>query len=80
MFCYFIENAIQNNYKLTFPRKASSNVKVKFELFMERKTMKIPKQECAVEFRELAVQRIRGDIKFGALSKELGAHEQPLRN
>ena len=41
---------------------------------------KIPKQEYTAEFRELAAQRIREGVKFGALNKELGVNEQTLRN
>lgn len=47
---------------------------------MERKTMKIPKQEYTAEFKELAVKRTKEGVTPGALSKELGGSEQTLRN
>lgn len=42
--------------------------------------MKIPKQEHTVEFRELAVKRIKEGLTPGVVSKELGVSDQTLRN
>ena len=42
--------------------------------------MKIPKQEYTVEFKELAVKRVRDGQAVGAVAKELGLIEQTLRN
>lgn len=47
---------------------------------MEREMMKIPKQEYAAEFKELAVKRIQEGVTPGALSKELGVSEQTVRD
>lgn len=47
---------------------------------MERKMMKIPKQEYTAEFKELAVKRIQEGVTPGALSKGLGVSEQTVRN
>lgn len=42
--------------------------------------MKISKQEYTVEFKELAVKRIKEGSDAGALSKKLGDSEQTIRN
>ena len=42
--------------------------------------MKIPKQEYTAEFKELAVKRVKGGQSVGAVAKDLGLIEQPLRN
>ena len=42
--------------------------------------MKIPKQQYATEFKELAVKRVRDGQSAGAVAKELELIEQPLRN
>lgn len=42
--------------------------------------MKIPKQEYTVEFKELAVKRVKDGQTAGAVAKELGLIEQTLRN
>jgi transposase len=42
--------------------------------------MKIPKQAYTAEFRELAVKRVKSGQSFGITAKELGVHEQSLRN
>jgi transposase-like protein len=41
---------------------------------------KIPKQEYTAEFKELAVKRVKGGQRIGAVAKELGLVEQTLRN
>ncbi len=41
---------------------------------------KIPKQEYTVEFKDLAVKRVRSGQSVGAVAKELGLVEQTLRN
>ena len=41
---------------------------------------KIPKQECTVEFKEGAVQRVNGGEGIRAVAKDLGLVEQTLRN
>jgi transposase len=41
---------------------------------------KIPKQEYAAEFKELAVKRVKAGQTVGAVAKELGRVEQTLRN
>jgi transposase len=47
---------------------------------MERKMMKIPKQEYTAEFKELAVKRVKSGQTAGAVAKDLGLIEQTLRN
>jgi transposase len=47
---------------------------------LERKMMKILKQEYTTEFKELAVKRIKEGLSPGAVSKELGVSDQTLRN
>jgi len=47
---------------------------------LERKMMKIPKQEYTAEFKELAVKHIKEGLTPGAVSKELGVSDQTLRN
>ena len=42
--------------------------------------MKIPKQEYTAEFKELAVKRVKAGQTAGAVAKDLGLSEQPLRN
>jgi transposase len=42
--------------------------------------LKIPKQEFTVEFRELAVKRVKARQGVGAVARELGISEQTLRN
>ena len=42
--------------------------------------MKIPKREFTAEFRELAVQRVKGGQGIGAVARELGISDQTLRN
>ena len=42
--------------------------------------MKIPKQEYTVEFKELAVKRVKDGQSVGAVAKDLGLIEQTLRN
>jgi len=42
--------------------------------------MKIPKQEYTVEFKALAVKRVKGGQSAGAVAKDLGLIEQTLRN
>lgn len=42
--------------------------------------MKIPKQEYTVEFKELAVKRVKAGQSIGAVARELGLVEQTLRN
>ena len=41
---------------------------------------KIPKQEFTTEFKELAVQRVKGGQGVSAVAKDLGLVEQTLRN
>jgi transposase len=41
---------------------------------------KIPKQEYTVQFKELAVKRVKSGQGIGAVAKELGLVEQTLRN
>jgi len=41
---------------------------------------KIPKQECTVQFKELAAKRVRGGQGIGAVAKELGLVEQTPPN
>ena len=41
---------------------------------------KIPKPEYTLEFRELAVKRVKSGMTIGAVAKELGLVEQTLRN
>ena len=41
---------------------------------------KIPKQEYTVQFKELAVKRVKSGQGVGAVAKELGLVEQTLRN
>ena len=41
--------------------------------------MKIPKQEYTLEFKELAVKRIKEGLTPGAVGKELGVSDQTLR-
>lgn len=50
------------------------------DVTMERKTMKIPKQEYTAEFKELAVKRVKEGQSIGAVARELGLVEQTLRN
>jgi transposase len=42
--------------------------------------VKIPKQEYTVEFKELAVKRVKDGQSVGAAAKDLGLIEQTLRN
>ena len=42
--------------------------------------MKIPKQEYTIEFKELAVKRVKAGQSVGAAAKEMGLVEQTLRN
>ena len=41
---------------------------------------KIPKQEYAAEFKELAVKRVKSGEIVGAVARDLGVAEQTLRN
>ncbi len=41
---------------------------------------KIPRQEYTVQFKELAVKRVKSGQGVGAVAKELGLVEQTLRN
>ena|SRR6266496_3111269 len=41
---------------------------------------KIPKQEYTVEFKELAVKRVKSGETVGAVARDLGLVEQTLRN
>jgi len=41
---------------------------------------KIPKQAYTVEFKALAVERVRAGLAVGAAARELGLIEQTLRN
>ncbi len=42
--------------------------------------MQIPKQQYTIEFKELAVKRVKDGLTAGAAAKELGLVEQTLRN
>ena len=42
--------------------------------------MKIPKQAYTVEFKELAVKRVKDGQSVGPVCKELGLSDQTLRN
>ncbi len=42
--------------------------------------MKIPRQSYTLEFKELAVKRVKDGQSFSAVAKELGINEQTLRN
>lgn len=42
--------------------------------------MKIPRQSYTLEFKELAVKRVKDGQSFSAAAKELGINEQTLRN
>lgn len=42
--------------------------------------MKIPKQAYTVEFKELAVKRIKGGQSVSTVCKELGLSDQTVRN
>jgi transposase len=42
--------------------------------------MKIPKQAYTIEFKELAVKRIRDGQSVGRVCKELGLSDQTVRN
>jgi transposase len=42
--------------------------------------MKIPKQQYTIEFKELAVKRVKDGLTAGAAAKELGLIEQTRRN
>ena len=41
---------------------------------------RLPKQEYTAEFRELAVQRVKGGQSNGMVARELGLGDQTLRN
>jgi len=41
---------------------------------------KVPRQEYNVQFKELAVRRVKSGQGVGAVAKELGLVEQTLRN
>ena len=41
---------------------------------------RLPKQEYTAEFRELAVQRVKGGQSNGVVARELGLGDQTLRN
>ena len=41
---------------------------------------RIPRQEYTVEFKELAVKRVKDGMTHGAVARELGLVEQTLRN
>jgi transposase len=41
---------------------------------------KVPRQEYTVQFKELAVRRVKSGHGVGAVAKELGLVEQTLRN
>ena len=41
---------------------------------------KIPRQEYTVEFKELAVKRVKSGEGVGAVARDLGLVEQTLRN
>ena len=42
--------------------------------------MKIPKQAYTLEFKELAVKRVKDGQSLAGVAKELGLVEQTLRN
>ena len=42
--------------------------------------MKIPRQSYTLEFKELAVKRVKDGQSFSSVAKELGMNEQTLRN
>lgn len=42
--------------------------------------MKIPKQAYTVEFKELAVKRVKDGQSVGTVCRELGVSDQTLRN
>ncbi len=42
--------------------------------------MKVARQEYTVEFKSLAVGRVKEGLSVGAAAKELGLVEQTLRN
>jgi transposase len=42
--------------------------------------MKIPRQAYTIEFKELAVKRIKGGQSVGRVCKELGLSDQTVRN
>jgi len=42
--------------------------------------MKIPRREYTIEFKELAVKRVKAGQSAGAVAKDLGLLEQTLRN
>ena len=42
--------------------------------------MRIPKQKYTVEFKELAVQRVKSGLTSGVVARDLGLIEQTLRN
>ncbi len=41
--------------------------------------MKIPRQSYTLEFKELAVKRVKDGQSFSSVAKELGMNEQTLR-
>jgi transposase len=47
---------------------------------MKGRTMKIPKQQYPIEFKELAVTRVKDGLTAGAAAKELGLVEHTRRN
>ena len=47
---------------------------------MKKRTMKIPKQQYTIEFKALAVKRVKDGLTAGAVAKELGLAEQTLQN
>jgi transposase len=42
--------------------------------------MKIPRQSYTLEFKALAVKRVKDGQSYSAVAKELGINEQTLRN
>ena len=42
--------------------------------------MKIPKQACTTEFKELAVKRVKEGQSVGTVCRELGLSDQTVRN
>ena len=42
--------------------------------------MKIPRQSYTLEFKELAINRVKDGQSFSSVAKELGMNEQILRN
>ena len=42
--------------------------------------MKIPRQSYTLDFKELALKRVKDGQSFSAVAKELGIDEQTLRN